>query len=156
MLLVLLTMMTFSLTEPCSVTFISFVSNGEIIEREIIGPCPNGTVVAPVDHSLEFGCNFGGGLTFYWVIDATNGSWSDQDIMRKNDGQPDKCWHNVCLRAEFNHSTNGAVSTKLSVNGTSPELSISITCGVTTLNNIHAPLKENLTSHSHVELTFFG
>ena len=156
MLLVLLAMMTFSLTEPCTVTFVSWVSNGEIIEGAITGPCPNGTVVAPVNHSLKFGCSFGIGLTFYWVTNATNGSWSDQDIIIKNDGQTNKCWHNVCLKAEFNYSTNGAVSTKLSVNGTSPELSISITCGVTTPNNIHAPLKEDLTSHSPVELTFFG
>ena len=46
-----------SLAEPCPVTFITSVSNGEMIEGTITGPCPNGIVVAPVNHSLEFECS---------------------------------------------------------------------------------------------------
>ena len=126
-----------------------------MIEGTITGPCPYGIVVAPVNYPLEFECSFGGDIIFYWVIDATNGSWSDQVIFIKNDGQSDKCWHSVCLRAEF-YSTNGVASTKLYVMGTSTELPVNITCGVTAPKTVNSPLEENGTSHSPVELTFFG
>ena len=45
-------------------TCIKSVSNGEMIEGTINGPCPNGIVVAPVNHSLEFECSFGDELIF--------------------------------------------------------------------------------------------
>ena len=64
-------------------TFITSVSNGEMIEGTITGPCPSGIVVVPVNNPLEFGCSFRGDLIFYWVIDATNGSWSYQVMFIK-------------------------------------------------------------------------
>ena len=143
-------------TSTCANFSDSVGIGGEMVKEAIVGPCPNGTLVSPVNYTLEFGCNFGGNGILYWHLNmySTNGSWLDEKILRRNDVQVDKCWHNMCLEAEFS-STNKFASTELfvSVKSPYPEFFASITCGVMTVG---VPFKESSTSHSHVELIFLG
>ena len=126
---------------------------------KICGPLPKQPVVLPVDFRIMFSCNYEtSGRRPYWAVTRETDSSSEVEPFLSNDVS--RCWYNLCVTTSYTSSSNtgGEASTVCNITVAYQELDVrlQIVCGLTLLDNLQSPLKENFTSNTQVEIYTFG